>query len=500
MPEPTPAVSAKEFKMCNVQVGGDKIVIPDGMTPKEAIDWIKRHEEESERVIAISELVEAFPTDGAHALTKALSQKYGWTSLIPTPGFFGDRPPAMIGVPTDAKGGTCQVPWGRIQIPKVAGYIQTSAIIKDGRWLFMITGEVKRKNEPEVKQIADLTRQLVKDESLYKGKAIKMNFVDADPNAGFNPHQETPSFIDCSQINEAELVLNADVRAQIDTAVLTPIEHTAKCRAHKIPLKRGILLEGPYGTGKSLTAYLTAKYAEKHGWTFIYLNTVAQLQKAIFFAKQYAPAVVFAEDIDRVVAGERTVEIDSILNTIDGIDTKGAEIITVLTTNHIEQINPAMLRPGRLDAIITFKRPDAKSVAQLIRQYGREMVPSDLEFDEICEKMADQIPSVIREMVERAKLASIRRDTNNAEVLRINVNDLSIAADSMLQHVEFMKARKFDARSTPLGAVLEIVGDSLGSALGKNLQAAEIGKTLLNIKAEQEKEARGNGAHAKVVR
>lgn len=476
-------------KMCNVTCGGDKIIIPDGMPPEEAMTWIKRHMDENERVIAISEIVEAFPADGAWALTNALSQKYGWTSLIPTPGFFGSSPPAMIGVPTDAKGGTVQIPWGRIQIPKVEGFIDTSATIKDGRWVFVIAGQIKRKNEAEVKEIANLTRQFIKENSLYKGKAIKMNFIEADPMS-FNIHQECPSFIDCEAIKEEELILNDNVLALLDQALLTPIKKTKLCRKHKIPLKRGILLEGIYGTGKSLTAYLAAKYCELHGWSFIYLNSVAHLQKAIFFAKQYAPAVVFAEDIDRVVGGERTIEMNEILNTIDGIDTKSSEIITVLTTNHIESINPAMLRPGRLDAIISFETPNQKSVERLIRMYGRDLIDADMKFDTACDKLIGQIPAVIRETVERAKLGAISRQKSEKDPLKLVAADLEVAADGMLHHVKFMQGRKFDPKQTALGQILTLVGSSLGEALGN----AEIVKEMINLRvqaAAAEKAANG---------
>jgi SpoVK/Ycf46/Vps4 family AAA+-type ATPase len=78
-------------------------------------------------------------------------------------------------------------------------------------------------------------------------------------------------------------------------------------QAHKVPLKRGVLLEGPYGTGKTLTAFVTAKKCVENGWTFIMLDRVAALKEALTFARMYAPAVVFAEDIDRSVEGERTV-------------------------------------------------------------------------------------------------------------------------------------------------------------------------------------------------
>src|SRR5690606_34759444 len=135
-----------------------------------------------------------------------------------------------------------------------------------------------------------------------------------------------------------------EVGAQIRTNLLAPLLYTEACRRHKIPLKRGVLLEGPYGTGKTQTAYACALLATQNNWTFIYLDRVAALDEALVFARQYAPAVVFAEDIDRVTQGERSVEIDDVLNNLDGIDSKNTDIITILTSNHANNINKAMLR------------------------------------------------------------------------------------------------------------------------------------------------------------
>src|SRR5690606_20126549 len=119
--------------------------------------------------------------------------------------------------------------------------------------------------------------------------------------------------------------------------------------------------------------------AVQNGITYLYVPRADELKDAIEFAKLYQnPAsVVFCEDIDRVTKGERSVAMDDILNIIDGIDTKTANIMVVLTTNHMDNINPAMLRPGRLDAVIPVTPPDAKAVERLIRVYAKGAVRAD---------------------------------------------------------------------------------------------------------------------------
>jgi transitional endoplasmic reticulum ATPase len=62
------------------------------------------------------------------------------------------------------------------------------------------------------------------------------------------------------------------------------------------------------------------------------------------------------------------------LNEIDGVESKGKELITILTSNHAENINQAMLRPGRLDAVLSIQAPDAFAAEKLIRLYARGLI------------------------------------------------------------------------------------------------------------------------------
>lgn len=425
----------KDAKFTSVSVvnQGDKIIIPDNMSPSKAIEWLERRQKEDESKIAVYEPIEGHPLDGVHALMQALKTKYGWAESVPTPGFFGSDPPTMIGVES-APGKTVQVVWGRIQIPSISGHLETSYARKDGRFIFALAGEVKKKHQQDVAEIAELTRKYVKEHSLYKGKAIRVNsFVDNPRD--FNPIENAPRFIDTSKVNDAAIVLNDDVMAQVIDSVFVPVEFSAQCRKLNVPLKRGVLLSGPYGVGKSLCASITAKKCQDNGWTFIYVGQTSDLKQAILFARQYQPAVVFAEDIDRAVEGQdRTEDIDGILNTLDGVDTKNTELLVILTTNHIEKINKAMLRPGRLDAVISIPPPDAISVERLIRLYGGALVCHIESLEEVGAMLAGQIPAVIEEVVKRAKLSAISRGFSG----RLECEDLVRAAKGMLAQVKLV--------------------------------------------------------------
>lgn len=459
-----------KWKDVTVVREGNQIILPKGMSFDDGMEWLRRKKVEDEREVAINEIVEGFPLDGAIAFHKAISRKYGFAGLIPTPGFWGPTPPTMVGVQVSVDE-TVQVPWGRLQIPNIEGFLQTQVTLKDGRMVFLIGGRVKQRYKAEIAELAATTRQIVLGESIYRGKAVKVSFPEIDPE-NFSPTDNAPKFLDVRNVRQEELIFSKDVAVLIQDSLFTPIEHTSTCRALKIPLKRGILLEGPYGTGKTLTAYVTASKAVKNGWTFIYLETVKDLQRAIFFAQQYGPAVIFAEDIDQVVRGNRSEEMNGILNTIDGVDTKSSEIIVVLTTNHVELINAAMLRPGRLDAVIPVRPPDTLAVGKLIRLYARGLVEENASLEEAGKLLQGQIPAVIREVVERSKLSAVTRTDGNSE-FRLTDNDLVHAAKSMLAQIALI-----NPNTAPAPHPMEVLGRALGREIAIGQVVSSYGKDL----------------------
>ncbi len=418
---------------------GTKITLPADpreMSEMEAIECLERKIRANETAVGIHEEVDAFPLDGAYALMKVLELRFGWASAVPTPGFFGPKPPTMVNLEVGVNQ-NAQVIWGGFAVPGIEGNLQTGQTEKRGKKIFVISGTVKKKHQEEIKEIAQAVRDYVRESSVYRSQAIKLHTDDSGDMDFDNP----PSFLDLSRVNPEELVFPKDVQEQIETNLFTPVEHTEACRKYKIPLKRGVLLEGKYGTGKTLTAFVTAQKATANGWTFIYLDRVTALQEVIQFAKQYSPAVVFAEDIDRVLDGDRDMGMDDILNTIDGIDAKNSEILVILTTNHVEKIEKAMMRPGRLDAVISVVAPDAEAAEKLVRIYARGLVKADEDLSAAGKELNGQIPAVIREVVERSKLFAVRRSDGTSR-LKISGEDITKAAKGMKNHLDLMDTKE----------------------------------------------------------
>ena len=404
---------------------------PGNMSTEKAIEALQRKLADDNQTFRVHEIIDAYPLDAAVAFVKAMTKLYGWASPVATPGFFGPTPPTMISVKTgSADTDVIQCPMGRFRLPGIDAPVNT--IIGDhgpkGSTVFLIHGEIKKKDRHLLLELATETRRIVKEESIYRGKAIRLGVDDF----GNLDMESPPTYMDVSDTNESSLIFDKDIQAQIETSILVPIKHTKECRKQKVPIKRGILLEGPYGTGKSLTARMTANICQQNGWTFVLLDKVQGLRAALEFANRYSPAVVFAEDIDRV-ASDRDEAANDLINTIDGVTSKRSEIMTILTTNFAEKLNPVILRPGRLDAVISLRAPSAAAVQRLLRAYAGDLLPEDADVSKAGKELEGQIPASIRECVERAKLGMIGREAKS-----LSDDDLVVAAKTMKNHLALL--------------------------------------------------------------
>lgn len=437
---------------------GTKLVIPEKMTIPNAIDTLQRIQKYEEEVTEVKEVFGGFVWDAAIACQKAMERIFGWVSAEKTPiemmgMVMGHQPPEIINVPT-GPGETTPVPMGRFTVPGVDGRMDTGITQVEGRAAFYFVATVKRKHEEAIQRIFKMAKEIMVTESVYRGKAFKLRLKDNDGN---NLKMPMPKFLALTKVKPNELVFATDVQEAISTNLFTVIENTEECRKFQIPRKRGVLLYGPYGTGKTLAAHVTAKKCTENGWTFLYCERADELSEMVKLAHQYQPSVVFCEDIDRAVSGERSVEMDDILNIIDGIESKNVELMVILTTNHVQNLNKALLRPGRLDAVINVLPPDAEAVQKLLRIYGRGLIPENADLAKVGKILDGTIPAVIRECAERAKLSQIKlnQGTEMEGRLIITPEALLDAAKGMKNQLDLLK------ETVPVKLAPERLGEAL---------------------------------------
>lgn len=430
------------------------------------IAWLTKYQASFEQGVSFHEEFDTFPQDGAVAVYKALQDKFGFVEHQGHVGFFGSSPPEMMTVAI-GPGKTIQVPWGKFGIP---GYDGLSFAVgthptKDG-FHFCISGVVKKKDHALITDLIERIKQNLKTNSIYKGKAISLAFNEAFDPMTFTPADVAPDFLDLTKIDEKDLVLSEALTRMVQDNLFTPVEKTDLCRQFGVPLRRGTLLAGTYGVGKTLAAQIQALKATRNGWTFIYLKDVRDLAEGLRVARQYAPAVVFAEDIDSVMKGEeRTDEMNEILNTIDGIELKGKEIQVVLTTNHVERINPAMIRPGRIDALIEMQPPDAKAAEKLLAVYGKALIDPKSDLTGVGKILAGHRPAMIAETVQRSKLSAISRMAVNETEMKLTGEDLEAAARSMDHHVALVDGKHDKKELSPTEKLGQALVDTVRGAV-----------------------------------
>jgi transitional endoplasmic reticulum ATPase len=449
---------------------GTNILIPEEYKDNlnEVGRFLMEKQEQNEKKTNVTHEIDGLYWDGAHALFLAMVEMFGTVQGKDIQTMFGTQLPEVRNVQVGFDK-TAAVPMGRFAVPGLeGGYIETSYSRKNGRIIFAFSAVIKGKYKGHIARLANLARKMVETNSIYRGQAFKLNFTTDEGERNQFPE---PIFMDLSR--ETYVTFNREIDIQIQSNIWIPITDTDRCRQDGIPLKRGILLAGPYGTGKTLVANKTAKLASQNGWTFIYC-AAAELPEAINFAQLYMPCVIFAEDIDREVGGqERTKAVDNVLNAVDGVDNKNSEIMVVLTTNHLDQINQAMVRPGRIDTVIQTHYPDALTVGTLIRHYGGSKISTDTNLQEVGEILAGLSPANVREVVERAKLYHIQ--VGGEPNAPLSDDSLISAAKEIRQQVNLTE-QKVNSNTGDLKG-MEILGDRIGAQIGESVR-----KTIRQMK------------------
>ncbi len=377
------------------------IVIPQGSDLSAVISTLQAIQSErnsGHESIDIDCIIPVPAWEGARALVKAIRTKLGIFRQLENRN--GRREHISIEV---SQGVVEQVPWGVFDLPGLAGVAFTGVELFEQQHVFTCKFRVERRFEPKIREIEQLTLSIATKECMHRGKAFTMVFRNAE---GKLLEMSRPQFFEL--VGERPIFI-PEVEESIERNILVPLTYTKELEDDGFSLKRSALFVGGYGLGKTLLASHLAEMALEAGWTFIYVKNAAELPDALRFAMRYQPVMVFAEDIDRVAGIDRTDKVNELLNQLDGIDSKSTKLITILTSNHPERINEAMMRPGRIDLVLPVPPPDADTVIRMLRRFGGKKLDADTDLTEVAEVLKNESPARIREALRRSTLEVLRR-------------------------------------------------------------------------------------------
>jgi len=197
----------------------------------------------------------------------------------------------------------------------------------------------------------------------------------------------------------------------------------------KIPPVRGILLYGPPGVGKTMMAKALAntlgvKLIMLSGAEILYKGyegAVAAVKEVFNRARENKPAIILLDEIDAIAPrreaykSEGNKVVNQLLTEMDGIRTL-RDVVVIATTNRIEDVDPALLRPGRFDKVVFMPLPNRDERRDIFEKYlGKET----------CSKVNCDALAALTEGYSGADLASVTREAKLKvlkEIIKGNVN------------------------------------------------------------------------------
>lgn len=236
---------------------------------------------------------------------------------------------------------------------------------------------------------------------------------------------------------------------EIKEVIELPLSNPTIFRKIGIQPPKGILLHGPSGTGKTLLAKAVAASTNS---TFIeivgselvqkFIGEGAKLVKEIFeLARQRAPSIVFIDELDSIAAkrievgtsGEREVQrtFMQLLAEIDGFDPLD-DVKVIGCTNRRDILDPAVLRPGRLDRQLEIEAPDIDGITEIFKIHSKNMRKDKLDMAKLCKNMDGFSGAEIKAVCTEAGYFAIR-----SKRTRVTEKDFVNAISKVRQDEEF---------------------------------------------------------------
>lgn len=457
-----------------IEHGGSKIRLPEQMSKVEAIKFLHRLHEEEQAEADWTRVFRYRPFDGLAAMQRVFKRMFGGISMKGGMGFFGPTPPSMIDIEVGL-GEYEQVPalGDGICLPHLPEVTFRAYGYEDAELgqVFQIVAAGKKACAGEVQGLFALIEDELKENSIYRGKAIHDGF----------------GFLDIASVDPAKVVYSEQTQGELETNVFARLMYPEVLRGFGRSLKGAVLLAGTYGVGKTLAAYLTAQIAVENGWTFILVRPehiagsagVDAFRRAMQTAELYGRCIVFVEDVDTLThADDEADRISIMLDVFDGYRAKGREVIAILTTNHAEAIHKGMIRPGRIDKVIPVTLPDEPGRIKLVKVLvPEELLDPDITEEEwamVSKAMDGFIPAAINAACEQAIDYLVWRSKGDVNGSKIDALDLARAAQGLHGQMDLLeKAKDVPVRESLTVAFRHLIDEAVEEKVGEKFVPIE---------------------------
>lgn len=248
-------------------------------------------------------------------------------------------------------------------------------------------------------------RRRMQHRSVLKGQVISLVMGEYGPSAAGVTFHARPS------LAASDVILPEGLLQKVTDHAVGIAKHRDSLNHYGQHLKRGILLYGRPGTGKTHTVkYLLG---QSDGATAILLSggSLARISEAAVMARALQPSIVVLEDCD-LIAEDRSFGhgpqplLFEVLDAMDGLD-NDADVAFVLTTNRVDMLERALAqRPGRVDLAVDIPLPALAERVRLVRLYARGIGFSADAVQDAAARTEGTTASFARELVRRAVVAA----------------------------------------------------------------------------------------------
>ncbi|KAI3372891.1 hypothetical protein L3Q82_023345 [Scortum barcoo] len=263
-----------------------------------------------------------------------------------------------------------------------------------------------------------------------------------------------------------------DVKRELQELVQYPVEHPDKFLKFGMTPSKGVLFYGPPGCGKTLLAKAIANECQANFisikgpelLTMWFGESEANVREIFDKARQAAPCVLFFDELDSIAkarggnvgdgGGAADRVINQILTEMDGMSSK-KNVFIIGATNRPDIIDPAILRPGRLDQLIYIPLPDEKSRMSILKANLRKSpISKDVDLDFLAKMTNGFSGADLTEICQRACKLAIRESIEN-EIRRererqTNPSAMEVEEDDPVPEIRkdhFEEAMRFARRS-----------------------------------------------------
>ncbi|KAJ0391892.1 hypothetical protein P43SY_007266 [Pythium insidiosum] len=245
---------------------------------------------------------------------------------------------------------------------------------------------------------------------------------------------ESDSSIQMMQMSERPDVTYQDIggmdvqKQEVREAVELPLTHFDLYKQIGVDPPRGVLLYGPPGTGKTMLAKAvanatTASFIRVVGSEFVqkYLGEGPRMVRDVFrLARENSPSIVFIDEVDAIATkrfdaqtgADREVQriLLELLNQMDGFD-QATNVKVIMATNRADTLDPALLRPGRLDRKIEFPLPDRRQKRLIYQACTAKMNLSDeVDLEDFVNRPEKISSADIASICQEAGLQAVRKN------------------------------------------------------------------------------------------